>query len=606
MYETIGYGFSRFELVKWPGSGMEDGGHLKFNDFLSALAFLKKFSVDSTNMASMRRFLVKSSLMSGVSRVKDAFVLEQIARGVANGSFFIRQIKALAPQASGSGASSRQNQSFQTKARKDRKIETDGSDEPWVLVPEVVISPTQQAKPESNWVDLQYLYADGSGVAGAQYEVSLGNGAILATGGLDAEGAARVSLPLSVVRVNVRYFSDPKEVAVLESSHPQIVEAPAGWFESMSRGLEKAWETTKDAAQWTWGTLQGDFNEDQTVSQIITNAIITAIPVVDQVADGRDLVAAVKQLAWDKRYNEIGVWIALLFCLIGLVPTVGSLLKGVLKLVWKGAKLDKVLELFNHFMKGNGVRWLRELQGGKLKQYINDAAAQAHKIFSAAIEKLEALKPFVPEKLKSIKQQVDETLANLDHVKSMINEKFAAIGDQLNEKLGRLLAEQTDDVQSGGARTVVRKQQNAQTDAIFENQPKSLRRTATSGARLVADPEKTTTVLGRFGDDMEEIINELEYPKTLDFGEKKGGFNVLNVPDDRYINPDQFWNEYNKPFLDKAIERGDNIVMATKPDITKLRNLDTGELTGFGREYEHLVSNGYVYDPATNMMVRSK
>ncbi len=127
----------------------------------------------------------------------------------------------------------------------------------------------------------------------------------------------------------------------------------------------------------------------------------------------------------------------------------------------------------------------------------------------------------------------------------MINEKFAAIGDQLNEKLGRILAEQTDDVQSGGVRTVVRKQQNAQADAIFENQPKSLRRTATSGAKLVADPEKTTTVLGRFGDDMEEII-------------------------------------------------------------TKLRNLDTGELTGFGREYECLVSNGYVYDPATNMMVRSK
>ncbi len=44
--------------------------------------------------------------------------------------------------------------------------------------------------------------------------------------------------------------------------------------------------------------IQGDFNEDPTVVQIITNAVITAIPVVDQVGDVRNIAAGVKMLAW--------------------------------------------------------------------------------------------------------------------------------------------------------------------------------------------------------------------------------------------------------------------------------------------------------------------
>ncbi len=49
---------------------------------------------------------------------------------------------------------------------------------------------------------------------------------------------------------------------------------------------------------------------------------------------------------------------------------------------------------------------------------------------------------------------------------------------------------------------------------------------ATSGVELVTNPSKTTTILGRYDDDMMDIINELDYPKTLDFGEKVGEFNL--------------------------------------------------------------------------------
>ena len=104
---------------------------------------------------------------------------------------------------------------------------------------------------------------------------------------------------------------------------------------------------------------------------------------------------------------------------------------------------------------------------------------------------------------------------------------------------------------------------------------------------------------------MKGIINDdLGYPKTEDFGPKPAGSNVLNVPDDLYKSPDQFGEEYNKPFLDEAIGRGDPIALATQPTTSVLENADTGQLTGFGREIQYLEQQGYVYNSTTGQMVK--
>jgi len=118
------------------------------------------------------------------------------------------------------------------------------------------------------------------------------------------------------------------------------------------------------------------------------------------------------------------------------------------------------------------------------------------------------------------------------------------------------------------------------------------------------------TVLGSFDRDMKNIVNEMGYVKSTDFGARNGSFNVLNVPDEIYtsLTPEQFWEQYNKRWLDEAISRGDDIVLATKPEGIVLSYWDLGTkseiLTGFGREYRYLRDNGYIYDAATNMMLR--
>ncbi|WP_137938806.1 hypothetical protein [Chitinivorax sp. B] len=119
---------------------------------------------------------------------------------------------------------------------------------------------------------------------------------------------------------------------------------------------------------WLLGVIAGDFNDDPTTAQVIVGSIITAIPFVDQLADIRDIVANIKKVNDDS--NDSWAWVALVITLIGLIPTFGSLLKGVLKLLVRGIKkggryLDEALDLILALVRGSGkgdpVRYLKSI-----------------------------------------------------------------------------------------------------------------------------------------------------------------------------------------------------------------------------------------------------
>ncbi|TWB22666.1 hypothetical protein FBZ89_103292 [Nitrospirillum amazonense] len=144
---------------------------------------------------------------------------------------------------------------------------------------------------------------------------------------------------------------------------------------------------------------------------------------------------------------------------------------------------------------------------------------------------------------------------------------------------------------------------------------KTLAYRPTSGVLLQTKPGQTTTILGSYTNDMKSVVGELGNVKSTDLGPRINDFNVLNVPDELYKSPQQFWSEYNEPWLNNAINRGDNFLMATKPafDVTDIRtgasvlarpNPVTGqmELSGFGREYLTMRRAGYVYQDG--MMVK--
>ena len=75
----------------------------------------------------------------------------------------------------------------------------------------------------------------------------------------------------------------------------------------------------------------------------------------------------------------------------------------------------------------------------------------------------------------------------------------------------------------------------------------------------------------------------------------------MNVPPG--YDPATFWEDYNVPFLDAAISRGDIIVLASPQNNETLVNAQ-GRPSGFAREIDYLEARGYRYNPATGTMER--
>jgi hypothetical protein len=125
----------------------------------------------------------------------------------------------------------------------------------------------------------------------------------------------------------------------------------------------------------------------------------------------------------------------------------------------------------------------------------------------------------------------------------------------------------------------------------------------TSAGIIPPNPNKTTTVLGRYQPDMQSAIEvQMVAPKSTNFGSGPGGFNVLNVPDDLVRSAgEQFFEIVNKPFLDEAIRRGDDIALATIPRSKEELVGSSGQLKGaFAKEMQYLASIDYKPFNVTN------
>lgn len=105
--------------------------------------------------------------------------------------------------------------------------------------------------------------------------------------------------------------------------------APARWVDSAGKDLSAA-------AEWIWGVIQGDFNEEASTAQTITGTVISMIPFVDQICDVRDVVACCKRIRHES--DNTCNWLALALTLVGLFPTLGSLVKGCGKILFGYAR----------------------------------------------------------------------------------------------------------------------------------------------------------------------------------------------------------------------------------------------------------------------------
>jgi|GEM_PF-377463 len=106
----------------------------------------------------------------------------------------------------------------------------------------------------------------------------------------------------------------------------QLAEALA-FLSNNYQGLR---QRTGNIFTWMWEALQGDFNQQRSGSQIAFDTAVSMVPGVDQICDVRDIIANCRQINKDR--SDHWAWIGLALTLVGLFPTLGSLLKGVLKI----------------------------------------------------------------------------------------------------------------------------------------------------------------------------------------------------------------------------------------------------------------------------------
>lgn len=199
-----------------------------------------------------------------------------------------------------------------------------------------------------------------------------------------------------------------------------------------------------DALDWFWGVLIGDFNEDPTLSQTIVASIITAIPILDQIADVRDVIANLHGLSKDS--DDTWKWVALAITLLGLIPIIGSLLKGVFKVLIKAIRqgkhldeaLDTILAIIRGAGKGDPVKYLKSLP---FKQY----TTQVLKHFNEITDKIRfgirdvrhswLARLTLGDKIKRL-ELVEK---QIDHLKKMGQDKIPKVMRFMKAELDKLL-----------------------------------------------------------------------------------------------------------------------------------------------------------------------
>lgn len=155
-----------------------------------------------------------------------------------------------------------------------------------------------------------------------------------------------------------------------------------------------SWETgsqppaDKNTWEWLWEALQGDFNENRSTGQIAFDAAVSMIPVVDQVCDVRDIIANCKQIAQSEEHEDnTWKWVALALTLIGLFPTLGSLVKGVLKIFFTFVRRyglnqavkavdDAMTWVITYLRKREVQKYLRQHKVDEVFRWLADAIRQ--------------------------------------------------------------------------------------------------------------------------------------------------------------------------------------------------------------------------------------
>lgn len=152
-------------------------------------------------------------------------------------------------------------------------------------------------------------------------------------------------------------------------------------------------QAVNDVGDWLWGLIQGNFNEQQTTSQLIVDAVIGMIPVVGDVTAVRDITASIiKMVEQPSKRSDWTEWAQLVIGCFALIPVAGGVIKGVGKLLLRVGKnvakhkeiFEGIIKLINRFGHGDAVAWFKKLN-------LNDYTAQIRGKLNGVLDRIDAV-----------------------------------------------------------------------------------------------------------------------------------------------------------------------------------------------------------------------
>ena len=201
-------------------------------------------------------------------------------------------------------------------------------------------------------------------------------------------------------------------------------------FEDIVKGINRWKHSAKSAAMdakqkanWVWEALQGDFNPNRSAGQIGLDTAVCLIPGIDTVMDIRDLIANIIAIVAAPANGM--AWFNLVLTLIGFIPGLGSVAKGVVKIVF--VKLKPLIKSADDLTNASKmVKYLDEAFDAALPsivQYLTHPKVQAF-----------LTKAGVPDVVKWVAKSIREVVGKINPavLKAEFNEKANSLKDILN------------------------------------------------------------------------------------------------------------------------------------------------------------------------------
>lgn len=191
-----------------------------------------------------------------------------------------------------------------------------------------------------------------------------------------------------------------------------------------TRSARSAAVDAKQKANWVWEALQGDFNPNRSVGQIGLDTAVCMIPGLDTVMDIRDLIANIIAIAASPANGM--AWFNLVLTLIGFIPGLGSVAKGVVKIVF--VKLKPLIKSADDLT--NASKMVKHLDDAfdaalpSIVQYLNHSNVQKF-----------LTKAGVPDVLKLVATSLRKVVGKINPavLKAQFNDKANSIKEIVND-----------------------------------------------------------------------------------------------------------------------------------------------------------------------------